>query len=63
MGELPLVEEPVTGDCVACGMPLELGDAPTTREGQAYCCEDCANGHDCTCTGHTHGGAIGGAPV
>lgn len=55
MSELPLPEEPIGGDCVACLLPADTGDTPTVREGLAYCCDECAEGHDCACVGHTHG--------
>ncbi len=54
MSDLPLVDEPVSGDCAACGLPIADGDAPSERNGTTYCCDECAEGFECACTGHNH---------
>ena len=41
-------------DCPVCGLPVEEGSRPTTRDGVLYCCEGCASGKDCTCPQHVH---------
>jgi len=52
------MQHPVGNEsCPKCGMQISTGDNPTTRDGETYCCEGCASGGVCTCSGHDHSGA------
>jgi hypothetical protein len=47
-------DQPLSTNCPQCGMPIADGAKPTVRDGQLYCCEECANGVACTCPKHRH---------
>jgi hypothetical protein len=35
--------------CTACGMPSEHWSDPVSKDGDRYCCADCAAGTACSC--------------
>lgn len=47
-------EQATDRNCPNCAMPLTQGSQPTVRNGVTYCCEACADGGQCTCSGHSH---------